>query len=259
MIVRTAVAQIPVSWNVRENLAEIARVVKACAGDDLVVLPEGALSGYGTDLSPLADLDPSELDRAMTELAELAVRGAVHVVCGSLTFDAGRWWNAAILFDPEGGRSFYRKINLAMNERGVLAAGSELPVHRLALPGGAVDVGMQICREIRFPEQWGYMARSGAGVFAYLTNAANPDEPSGVWRSHLISRAAENQRWVLAANVADPISHCPTMIVSPRGEVLSEVAGGEPAVLRAAIDTDSTSEWYLGQRRRDVIEMHYLS
>ncbi|MFI7044050.1 carbon-nitrogen hydrolase family protein [Streptosporangium sandarakinum] len=259
MIVHTAVAQIPVSWNVRENLAEIARVVKACAGDDLVVLPEGALSGYGTDLSPLADLDPGELDRAMTELAELAVRGAVHVVCGSLMFDAGRWWNTAILFDPEGGRSFYRKINLAMNERGVLAAGSELPVHRLAVPGGAVDVGMQICREIRFPEQWGYMAHSGAGVFAYLTNAANPDEPSGVWRSHLISRAAENQRWVLAANVADPISHCPTMIVSPRGEVLSEVAGGEPAVLRAAIDTDAASEWYLGQRRRDVIEMHYLS
>ena len=137
-----------------------------------------------------------------------------------------------------------------MNERGVLAAGSELPVY-----DSPVALGIQICREIRFPEQWQHLAGLGAKVVVYLTNAANPTEPSDVWRAHLISRAAENQRWVLAANAADPASHCPTMIVSPRGEVIGETLDGNPAVLRTTIDTAATSDWYLGQRRTDVVEV----
>ncbi|MFD8531644.1 carbon-nitrogen hydrolase family protein [Streptosporangium canum] len=258
MLVRTAVAQIPISWNIPGNLSEITRVVEACADNDLMVFPEGALSGYGADLTPLSRLNPAELEAAITELAEVAARTGVHVICGSLIPDAGQWWNASLVFAPEGERHTYRKINLAMNERGVLAAGSALPVHRLALPVGEVTVGTQICREIRFPEQWQHLARCGAQMLVYLTNAANPAEPYGVWRSHLISRAAENQRWVLSANVADPATHCPTMIVSPRGEVVAETAGGEPAVLRAVIDTGGAGDWYLGQRRHDVIDACYF-
>ncbi|WP_207621053.1 nitrilase-related carbon-nitrogen hydrolase [Streptosporangium minutum] len=102
------------------------------------------------------------------------------MICGSLIPDAGQWWNASLVFAPEGERHTYRKINLAMNERGVLAAGSALPVHRLALPAGEVTVGTQICREIRFPEQWQHLARCGAQMLVYLTNAANPAEPYGV-------------------------------------------------------------------------------
>ncbi|WP_344856197.1 carbon-nitrogen hydrolase family protein [Planomonospora alba] len=257
MLLRTAVAQIPVTWDVEKNLAEIARVVESCAGDDLVVLPEGALSGYGADLSPLDRLDPAKLNAAAGELAALARRTGVHLICGSLLYSDDRWWNGALVVTPGGARRPYRKVNLAVSERGVLGAGSDLPVHRLACAGGAVDVGVQICREIRFPEQWRHLVGSGAQVFAYLTHAANPDEPPGVWRAHLVSRAAENQRWLLAANAADAASHCPTMIVSPRGEVVAETAGGQRAVLRATIDLAAVSDWYLGQRRDDVLESRY--
>ncbi|GIH95213.1 carbon-nitrogen hydrolase family protein [Planobispora siamensis] len=222
-----------------------------------MVLPEGALSGYGADLSPLDRLDPAELDGAVDELAVLARRTGVHLVCGSLLRRDGRWWNGALVVTPAGRRKPYRKVNLAVNERGVLSAGSGLPVHRLDCAGGAVDTGVQICREVRFPEQWRHLAGSGAQVFAYLTHAANPAEPPGVWRSHLISRAAENQRWLLAANVADEASHCPSMIISPRGEVVAETTGGERAVLRATVDLAAVSDWYLGQRRDDVLETRY--
>jgi hypothetical protein len=57
----------------------------------------------------------------------------------------------------------------------------------------------------------------------------------------------------------DPASHCPTMIVSPRGEVIGETLDGNLAVLRTTIDTAATSDWYLGQRRTDVVEVRYLS
>jgi predicted amidohydrolase len=175
------------------------------------------------------------------------------VFCGSLLPAGDSWCNAGIYLSPTGGRQIYRKINLAMNERGPLLPGDELPV----LDAGGLAVGVQLCREIRFPEQWQSLAERGAQLFVYLTNAANRREPAGVWRSHLISRAAENQRFLAAANIAHPDQHCPTMLVSPRGEVLAELPPGRPGLLRHPIDPSTTASWYLDQRRQDVLTAHY--
>jgi predicted amidohydrolase len=252
-----AVAQIPISWDIEQNLSTIAAVLADAQPGEIVVLPEGALSGYGSDLSVLDRLDPTALVHATGRLAGLARKQDVHLFCGSLLFEHGAWSNAALYISPHGTRWTYRKINLAMNERGRLDAGSELPTLQLHLDGGSLTVGVQICREIRFPEQWQHLAGTGARAFIYLTHAANPAELPGVWRSHLISRAAENQRFVVAANVANPHQHCPTMIISPRGEALAELNPGDTAVLRTTIDTDEAADWYLGQRRQDIVKLSY--
>jgi predicted amidohydrolase len=91
----------------------------------------------------------------------------------------------------------------------------------------------------------------------YLTCATDPAWPAGVWRSHLISHAATSQRFVLAANVADPHQHCPSVIVSPRGEVVGELPPAQAGLLRATIDTDDCSDRLLSQRREDVLELVY--
>ncbi len=247
------IAQFPVTWDVQRNFETITSLMEDVRPDEIVVFPEGALSGYGADLSALERLQPSAVEQAMDRLAELARRRGVHLFCGTLLFEDGGWSNAALYFSPDGARWTYRKVNLAMNERGLLDAGSELPTLTIRLAGGTVTLGVQICREIRFPEQWRQLADRGARAFVYLTHAANPSEPAGVWRSHLVSRAAENQRFVLAANVADPRQHCPSMVVSPRGEVLAEAVAGRTTVIRTTIDLDESAGWYLGQRRRDLL------
>lgn len=251
------VAQIPATWDTEQNLSAIATVLAAAQAGEVVVLPEGALSGYGSDLSVLRRLNPTALAHAADRLTALACKQAVHLFCGSLLFEHGAWCNAALYFSPHGTRWTYRKINLAMNERDHLEAGSELPTLRLHLDGGSVTVGVQLCREIRFPEQWQHLADAGAQAFIYLTHAANPTEPPAVWRSHLISRAAENQRFVLAANIAHPHQHCPSAIISPQGEILAELTTGHTAALRRTLDFDQTGTWYLSQRRRDVIHLRY--
>jgi predicted amidohydrolase len=164
---------------------------------------------------------------------------------------------AGIYFRPAGEPFVYRKVNLAAHERGRLAAGSALPVADLSLPGGELRAGLQLCREIRYPEQWACLARRGAQVLIYLTYAVNPAQPPGVWRAHLVSRAAETQRFVLAANVAGDQQHCPTMIISPRGEVLAEAPGGDPVVLRHVIDLAEVSDGYARQQRADVVRLSY--
>jgi predicted amidohydrolase len=253
MEVAVAVVQTSVTWDISQNLATITSCLAEARAGEIVVLPEACLSGYDDRLSGLDRLDPGAIAQAVDRLAGLAADRGVHLFCGSLLFEGGAWWNAAIYLSPDGTRWTYRKVNLATHERGRLAAGSELPVLQLRLDGGSLAVGVQLCREIVFPEQWRYLAEAGAQAFVYLTSAANPAVPPGVWSSHLISHAAVNQRFVIACNVADPRQHCPSMIVSPRGEVLGDLPASPAAVLRAVIDTEDVSDWYLSQRRTDVL------
>ncbi|MEV4349665.1 carbon-nitrogen hydrolase family protein [Actinoplanes sp. NPDC049596] len=250
-------AQVPAVWNVGANLATVRDVVGESRAGDVVVLPEGMLSGYGEDLTPLDTLDPAEVLGAVDEVARLAAYRRVLIFCGSLLPAEGGWCNTGLFFPAGGETRVYRKINLAMNERGRLRPGDELPTIAIPHPEGALTAGVQLCREIRFPEQWQHLAAAGAQLFVYLTNAANPREPAGVWRSHLISRAAENQRFLASANIPHPDQHCPTMLISPRGEVLAELPTGHPDLLRHTIDLTETADWYLNQRRQDVLSLTY--
>ncbi|KUL26215.1 carbon-nitrogen hydrolase family protein [Actinoplanes awajinensis] len=311
MRVSIMVGQVPAVWDVAANLATVREVLAEARAGDAVVLPEGMLSGYAEDLSPLDNLDPAELTDAIAQVAALTRALGVHLFCGSLLPENNGWTNAGLYFPPTtgpgaagpgaagaagaagpgaagpgaagvvepgaagaaepeaagSGCQVYRKINLAMNERGRLRPGAALPTFEVAPGDEAADgpggtdrrflVGMQLCREIRFPEQWQHLAAAGTDLFAYLTNAANRNEPPGVWRSHLISRAAENQRFLAAANIAHPDQHCPSMIVSPRGEVLAELPPGSPGLLRHTADLADNSRWYLDQRRHDVLPSTY--
>ena len=202
MQIPVAVAQVPVCWSVPRNTETILAAIGAAGAGTVLVLPEAALSGYDDRLSGLGDLRPGELAEAREVIAAAARDTGVHVLFGTLLPEHGQWWNAAVYCSPAGRSWIYRKVNLATHERGRLAAGTALPTLRMTLPAGEVRAGVQLCREIRFPEQWHCLARQGAQVLIYLTYAANPAEPPGVWRAHLISRAAETQRFVLAANVA---------------------------------------------------------
>ncbi|WIM93606.1 carbon-nitrogen hydrolase family protein [Actinoplanes oblitus] len=258
MRVSILVGQVPAVWDVETNLATVREVVGEARAGDVVVLPEGMLSGYGEDLGPLGTLDPAAVTDAIGQVAELARRHGVHVFCGTLLPENGGWANAGLYFAAGGGHQVYRKINLAMNERGPLVAGDGLPTFAVGgVAGPEFVAGVQLCREIRFPEQWQHLAAAGAELLVYLTNAANPQEPAGVWRSHLISRAAENQRFLVSANIVSPAQHCPSMVVSPRGEVLAELPAGQRGLLRHTVDLRENSDWYLGQRRADVLSLAY--
>jgi omega-amidase len=255
MRVPVAVAQVPVCWSVPRNTETILAAIGAAGAGTVLVLPEAALSGYDDRLSGLDDLNPGELAQARAAIAAAARDNGVHVFFGTLLPGHGQWWNAAVYCPPAGEPWVYRKVNLATHERGRLAAGSALPTLRMTLPAGELRAGVQLCREIRFPEQWHCLARQGAEVLIYLTYAANPAEPPGVWRAHLISRAAETQRFVLASNVAQDGQHCPTMIVSPRGVVLAEAPAGAAATLELTLDLADIRDTYLSQQRDDVVSV----
>jgi len=253
MKISVYVAQFPVSLSIQTNLDSIQNLLEKAQPGDIAVFPEGCVSGYSHDLSFLDDIDRDKLAAALDKLRDLAQKLGIHLWVGSLIPENGFWYNAAFGFTPAGGAYQYRKINLANHERGTITPGSDLPIFDLLLDDGPVTVGVQICREIRYPEQWGWLARQGAQVILHLNNAVGDERFLPVWRSHLVSHAAANQRYVISANNAAPTQISPTVAISPKGWVMGEIVSERPGCFRVELDLSDVSNWYLDQCRPDVV------
>lgn len=254
MKISIIVGQFPITLNIKENLNQIKLLLDKSEKDDLIVLPEGALSGYSDDITFLEGINIMELKNAMISLKEDVIRRNIHLIFGSFIFEEGNWYNAAICYSYNNSDFTYKKLNLAFHERGVIKPGNRLEVYSLKIGDKNVNIGIQLCREIRFTEQWRWLAVNNADIFVYLTNAIDGQGLS-VWRSHLVSRAAENQRFLISSNNAHSNQSCPTMIITPTGEILGEIISEDICYIKKEIDLDEISDWYLSQCRNDIVRL----
>lgn len=235
------------------NVAAIASLLDAVAPDTLVVAPEGALSGYENRAGVTADIDIAATERAIAAVSDLARAKHLHIVAGACLHEHGEWRNSTLYFGPNGERARYDKINLAISERGAFTPGGKLPVFDITIAGQPVRLGIQMCREIRYPEQWRALAAQGAQMIAYVNNAIGSTNGDAVWRAHMISRAAETQRFIVGANTAAPDQTAPTMIVAPDGSLLAQASIGATTAITATLDLSKVSDWVLSQAREDVV------
>ena len=252
-ILHAAALQFPITMNGADNLAALEALLAPLPRGTLAVAPEGALSGYLPEPHFVTRIDQAATLRALDTLAALAAARGLHIVAGACVAEDGLWRNASFYFAPNGPRARYDKINLAMSERETFAAGDALPVFDTVIDGAPVRLAIQMCREIRYPEQWRVLAAKGAQVFAYVNNAIGSKTGHGLWRAHLISRAAETQRFIIGANNAAPDQTCPSVILAPSGEALDELPIGATAAATAALDLTEVSDWVIDQARKDVV------
>jgi len=176
------IAQVPAIWDIDANLITLREVLRETLPGDVVVLPEGMLSGFGEDLAPLDALDPAAVNHTVAQAARLANQKQVHIFCGSLLPLDGGWCNAGLFFPARGDYQVYRKINLAMNERGRLRAGDHLPTIDIQHPEGHITAGVQLCREIRYRNNgstWLRPERSCSSTSPTRLTSGNP-RASGV-------------------------------------------------------------------------------
>ena len=256
--VRAAALQFPVTMNVVENFTRLVAGADRLEAGSIGVAPEGVLSGYLPEPSFVTQLDHDVTERAIDRTRALAVSKRIHLVVGACIQIDDVWRNASFYFGPEGQLSRYDKINLAQSERGTFEPGNRLPVFDIECKGEPLRLGIQMCREIRYPEQWRLLAIQGAQIIAYVNNAVGSTRGYEVWRSHMISRAAETQRFVIGANNAAADQICPTMIVSPSGVVLSEAGIGSESAAQAVLSLDEVSNWVISQARDDVVVVGLL-
>jgi predicted amidohydrolase len=245
-------AQIQVGWSVEENEEAIATTLSAASPGDVILTPEGSLSGYpsrGEEEAPrLGMIDHGEVEAAVGRLASSARAARVTLWVGVCRPAGALLANEAIGIRPDGTRVVYRKANLGSVERGRFVLGDQLPIFDVG--GGTVAV--QICREVRFPEQWLALADRGAAVFLHPDNGIVPGWSFDVWRSLLVARAHETQRFVVSANAAHPDQHAPSLVIAPTGEIIDELPRGTTVVRRYELDLSTIDGTYLAQRRRDL-------
>jgi predicted amidohydrolase len=102
LIVSVVLGQVPISWDIDENLATVQSVLDDAHPQEVVVLPEGMISGYDDQLSGLAPLEAEVVDAAVDAVSLLASERDLHVFCGTLMFERGAWSNALLYFSPAG-------------------------------------------------------------------------------------------------------------------------------------------------------------
>jgi predicted amidohydrolase len=241
---RVAAVQLNSTNDKDRNLETARRLVReaAAAGAELVALPE-----KWNLLAPPAELEAGaeELEGGVsTEAARgWAREHGIHVLAGSIgerVAAADRLFNTSALIDPSGGLiAVYRKIHMFDVEVGGVTyreSEAEQPGDEIVTAAaGAVEVGLTVCYDLRFPELYRILAVRGARLITVpsaFTLATGRDH----WEVLLRARAIENQAFVLAPNQvgeAPPhyVSYGRSMIVDPWGVVLAQAADREGVIV----------------------------
>lgn len=214
-----------------ENLINQAAETKP----DVVVLPELWTTGY--DLERLDEIADLKGERTISFLSSLAKRHKIYIIAGSIASlgeDGVR--NTMFVINANGEVIHdYSKVHLfrLMNEEKYFLPGNHDGSFELC---GITCAGV-ICYDIRFPEWIRNHAIQGAKVIFVV--AEWPLKRIEHWRTLLMSRAIENQCYVVACNRVgkDPqnVFGGNSMVIDPWGKVVAE-AGLEELILYSTID-----------------------
>ena len=228
--------------NPEKNFSKVEELVSKAVSDkpDIIVLPELWSTGY--DLSRLDEIGDTNAEKSIAFLSRLAKKNDVNIVGGSIAkHHNGEVTNTMLVFKRNGELVHeYSKAHLfrLMNEEKFLVSGNEKSHFTLEeLPCAGF-----ICYDIRFPEWLRLHAVEGAQVL--FVPAEWPKQRTDHWRALLISRAIENQCYVIACNRvgADPDNtfggH--SLIIDPWGTIIAE-AGEEEVILTGSIDEEELS------------------
>ncbi|WP_107711289.1 carbon-nitrogen hydrolase family protein [Oceanicaulis sp.] len=248
-----AIIQLNTGFDLEATVKRLRDMMERLPEGGLAVAPEGTLSGYVNAPSLIKRLNSEATQCALENTQRIVDRTGVSLVVGACVQDEGHWRNRSFLLQPNKPSQHYDKVNLAVSEQGIFKSGEALPVFDVQTRAGAIRLGIQMCREIRYPEQWRILATKGAQIIAYPNNAIDSSTGDAVWRAHLISRAAETQRFVLGANAASDTQLCPSAILSPKGGVIAQTHPEEIGVATASINLSEVSNWVIDQARTDLI------
>ena len=269
-----AVAQTLCSGDVQANYEKAERMIAEAAqkGAQLIVFPENMNYVGAADPTKEESVPNGEGCRRM---AAAAKKHGMWVNLGSIKEQTDtKPYNTSVLFTPEGEvQAIYRKIHLCdmqgnpgskpTRESDHVRKGNEIVVTDI----GTCKVGMSICYDMRFPEQFRIMREKGAQLilhpscFSMVTGSAH-------WEILLRSIAVTCHSFVLACN------HCGnkpggkplwghSMIIDPWGNIIAQAGWEKEALLVAEIDLELCDEMRnrlgcMPNRRTDLYRLEEL-
>jgi predicted amidohydrolase len=239
-----AAVQMASGANKAKNLDTAVRLVRHAhrLGAGFIGLPEN-VAWMGPESERPSAAEPLD-GPTLSAFGQLAAELSVHLLAGSVLESGapgGRLWNTSVLFGPGGERrAVYRKIHLFDAEVGDGAtyresdavAPGETPV-TAETPLGVV--GLSICYDLRFPELYRLLSRSGA-VLLTVPSAFTLLTGKDHWEVLLRARAIENQAYVLAPAQGgrhgdQRMTYGHALVADPWGLVTARASDGEGVAL----------------------------
>src|SRR4051794_12067111 len=256
-----AVAQFAPTAERERNVLVIRRLAERAAarGADLVVFPEYS-SSFVLPPGPGFAERAEAVDGPFTAaLGAIAADLGVVIVAGLVEAVGEKVANTLVAVDGDRVLAVYRKQHLydafGGNESDWLVPGG-LDEPRLFSVGG-IQVGMQTCYDIRFPEVTRRLAVAGAELVLVPAEWVRGPLKEHHWGTLLAARAIENTVYVAAADHVPPIGVGASAIVDPMGVTLAGL-GEQEDVAVASISAARIAEVRrmnpsLTLRRYDVV------
>ncbi|SDD07136.1 Predicted amidohydrolase [Terribacillus halophilus] len=218
-----------------------ALINEAQENADVIVLPELWTTGY--DLTRLDSISDKEGETTRHFIRRLAKTHQIYIVAGSIAkrTETGVY-NTMLVYGPAGELLHeYDKAHLfrLMDEEKFLSQGDRSASFSI---GNKRAAGV-ICYDIRFPE---FIRTHMTGDQQVLFVVAEwPKQRLDHWRALLLSRAIENQCFVVACNRSgsDPANDFAghSLIIGPWGEIIAE-AKEEATILYGEADLDQVAD-----------------
>jgi predicted amidohydrolase len=203
------------------------------------------MDGSGRTMREKAQNEDGE--PALSALAALSRELGVWQLVGSLTLMSGdgRMFNRSLLISDEGRVvAGYDKIHMfdatLPSGMAIRESGAYRPGDRAVLAGTPWGpLGMTVCYDLRFPQLYRALARSGATMLA-VPSSFQRETGKAHWHVLLRARAIENAAFVIAPALCGDhpgkrATYGHSLVVDPWGEVLAD-GGDAPGVVYADLD-----------------------
>lgn len=253
---RAAVVQMRSGIDMERNITAMEELVREAAGQgaDYVQTPEmtGLVQKSRRPFFDALPDDPAE-DPVIEAASRLAQELSIFLHVGSTPVRVGeqKAANRAHVFNPHGDLvATYDKIHMfdvdldngeSWRESAVYQPGRQAVMADI----GGLLFGLGICYDCRFPELTTTYGRAGAHV---LTAPACFTRQTGQahWHTLLRSRAIENGAYMIAAAQGGDMedgreTYGHSLIIDPWGSIVGEVAGEEPGIAIAEIESDAVA------------------
>jgi len=255
---RVALVQTTTPADPAEGLAHVAPLIRRAAegGAKLILTPEGTNLLVQDRAKREAVLADEGGDVAVAGLKALAAELGVWLLIGSAILKSGhaddaRAANRSLLIDDRGETvARYDKlhvydVDLPTGERWRESAAVRPGDRAVVAPTLWGALGLTVCYDVRFPQLFRALARSGADMIAVPAAFTVPTGEAH-WETLLRARAIETGCFVLAP--AQGGTHADgrrtwgrSTVVGPWGEVIAKLDHERPDVLFADLDLSAVA------------------
>lgn len=225
-------APINLTQDLASNKQKVLNAFDEVNAGDWVLFPECTLTGYFPDDDHfLKTVTPDDINAALSEIAETVKDKKCYCLIGTARpAENTTWYNSVALISPEGIIGYYDKYAVSDLDKRHFLQGDPPKVYEM----GGIKFGVQICRDLVFPEQWQSLKKQGAQVIFHSNNALKSYDD--VWEHIIFARAIENQLFVASVNNCAEPGVLTSYLASPAGKLLLAAERQDERVLSAQID-----------------------